>query len=364
MYQRQGKAAFKKDLNNIRDLCHAIGNPQNKLRCVHVAGTNGKGSTVHILSAILQKAGYQVGVYTSPHYADFRERIKINTQYIPTSFVTQFVQENTQHIQKIQPSFFEITVAMAFQYFASQHIDIALIETGLGGRLDSTNIILPILSIITNIGMDHMDMLGDSIEAIAAEKAGIIKSKTPVLIGQDQPETSAVFRQHCMAKNAPLYYADKWVHIQSTTRSASFSELGIDFLFGPLKGKWTTESDLIAEYQIQNIQTSIVALSLLQQNGFNISKLNVSDGLASVKKTAGMIGRWDVRQVDPLVIFDSAHNEDGIYQLVTQLTNYTYDQIHFVYGTVDDKKLERILEQLLKMPNITCAKLIYLEEKK
>ncbi len=356
MYQRQGKNAFKKDLTNIYKLCKQLDNPQNKLKCVHVAGTNGKGSTVHILSAILQHCGYRVGVYTSPHYADFRERIKINTTYIPASFVTQFVEDNSEQIEQIEPSFFEITVAMAFQYFADQSVDIALIETGLGGRLDSTNIISPIVSIITNIGMDHMDMLGDTIAQIAYEKAGIIKPKIPAIIGTDQNEAMPVFRKKCLNVGSPLFVADRWVSIKSEKNSTTQQNIDIQLHFGSLKGCYQFTTDMTATYQLDNIRTSLASLPHLQRAGFPISMDGIERGLENVKKTSGLLGRWDIRQIDPIVIYDSAHNEDGIQQLLAQLSQYTFDQIHFIYGTVLDKDVSSILKLLPSKANYYLCK--------
>ncbi|MEO7306785.1 MAG: folylpolyglutamate synthase/dihydrofolate synthase family protein [Ferruginibacter sp.] len=354
MYSRIGAAAYKEDLHNTIALCQAIGDPHTKFKSIHIAGTNGKGSTSHMLAAILQQAGYKTGLYTSPHLKDFRERIKINGEMISQEFVVDFVERTRTISEQIKPSFFELTVAMAFEYFEKQQVDIAVIETGLGGRLDSTNIITPILSIITNIGYDHMDILGDTLEKIAIEKAGIIKSNIPVVIGEYLPETKDIFLDKAKHAGAPIYFAqDEYVvsninySMQLLSCDITNTEHGITESF---------ELDLNGLYQTKNIRTVLCAEGILMKQGFNIKNEAEKQALKSVKKLTGLYGRWDVISDAPTIILDVAHNEDGIKQLLHQLSMVRSQSpvgrpssaLHFVMGLVKDKDAIKLLSLLPK----------------
>lgn len=354
MFSRVGAIAYKEDLHNTIALCNEIGNPQNSFKSIHIAGTNGKGSTSHMLAAILQQAGYKTGLYTSPHLKDFRERIKINGQMITEDFVIDFVQRTKQISDQIQPSFFELTVAMAFDYFAHEKIDIAVIETGLGGRLDSTNIITPILSIITNIGYDHMNILGDTLEKIAVEKAGIIKKDIPVVVGEYLPETKNIFIDKACKEHAPLYFAQEEYSIgqtQSTTSSLHVELKNIEH-----KQKSSFVLDLNGLYQTKNIRTVICAIKILQQTGYVIKDEALRSALSNVKKLTGLHGRWDVIEQNPTLVLDVAHNEDGIKQVLMQVEQWGTDdrrqttddghKIHFVIGMVKDKEVSKVLALL------------------
>ena len=316
MYQRTGAAAYKKDIGNIIKACNFLNNPQEKFKSIHIAGTNGKGSTAHLLSSVLQEAGYKTGLYTSPHLIDFRERIKINGKKISEEHVIDFVNSNKENFETINMSFFEYTVAMAFYEFEKEKVDIAIIETGLGGRLDSTNIVNPLLSIITNIGYDHMNLLGDSLEEIAFEKAGIIKENTPVLIGKKQQEIDHVFKNQANKKNASLTYAKRFDN--------QFSEE-------------------IPDYQKENINTVISAIDVLN---WNISNEEINSGIKNVKINTGLRGRWEVLSTKPKIVCDTGHNIDGINQVINHLEKIKYGKLHFVFGTVNDKKLDSILNIL------------------
>lgn len=325
MFQRVGAAAYRSDLTNITELCLLLGNPERDLKCIHIAGTNGKGSVTHILASILQEQGYRVGVFVSPHYKDYRERIKINGQYINKRFVSHFVEKNQARFKHINASFFEITTAMAFAYFKHQRVDFAIIETGMGGRLDSTNIITPLLSVITNISYDHQQFLGDTLEKIAAEKAGIIKPHVPVVIGETQRETRPVFIRIAKTNASKIYFADK---VSSPP----------DF-----------NSDLQGIYQKKNISTALMAVTILQQAGsIRVSKKSIQNGLKNVVKNTAFLGRWMVIDQQPLTVLDSAHNEGGLRELKKQLSNISMKQLHFVYGTVGDKDITKNLSLLPK----------------
>lgn len=318
MYQNQGKAAYKADIGNIVDACKKLDQPQLKFPSVHIAGTNGKGSSSHMLASVLQEAGYKVGLYTSPHLKDFRERIRINGQMISQNEVIAFVDQNKSLFSDLGASFFEMTVAMSFDYFAKQKVDIAIIETGLGGRLDSTNIINPLVSVITNISMDHSNLLGNTIEAIAEEKAGIIKSNTPVIIGKKQKEISSIFESIASSKNAKLVQ----------TKS------------------YTYDCDLKGNYQKENINTSVETIIQLKKLGWNVSEKNIIVGLKNVVANTQLQGRWQILKSDPLVICDTGHNIEGIKQIVEQLKSINYQKLHFVIGFVQDKNIEDILDLL------------------
>ncbi|MCE7995474.1 MAG: bifunctional folylpolyglutamate synthase/dihydrofolate synthase [Roseivirga sp.] len=321
MYQRVGKSAFKKDLTNTLRLCEALGNPQRRFKSIHVAGTNGKGSSSHMLASVMQEAGYKTGLYTSPHLKNFTERIKVNGKEISESGVVGFVVNNKAAIEEIKPSFFEMTVAMAFDYFARQEVDIAIIEVGLGGRLDSTNIISPEIALITNIGMDHTDMLGDTLEAIAFEKAGIIKPHIPVVIGETHPVTADVFTRIATERKAPLTFADQGTRNQYTL-------------------------DLKGNYQQKNLPGVLEVINKLQEAGWHIADSTVTRGLSSVISNTGLKGRWQQLSINPLTICDTGHNKEGIQLLIDQMNTLTYDQLYLVMGFVNDKNVGEVLRLL------------------
>lgn len=346
MFHRQGKSAYKKDLTNVRLLCNALGNPENNFRSIHIAGTNGKGSVSHMLSAVLQKHGYKTGLYISPHYIDYRERIKVNGEYISKNYVRHFIEKNRSLLDEIQPSFFEMTVALAFHYFSDQGVDLAVIETGLGGRLDSTNILHPILSIITNISWDHADMLGDSFEKIAIEKAGIIKNHTPALIGRIQNETLPVFQKNAAEKHAPLFTAEQLI----PSFHCDQGPLGLAKVqYNAPMGSGEFQPGLTGIYQEENIRTALAACALLQQAcKLPLKSSSIHEALSQVVTLTRIMGRWQILQNQPLLICESAHNEDGIAHLMRQIENIPFLQLHLVCGFVKDKDLARILNQFPK----------------
>ncbi|HAI85308.1 MAG TPA: dihydrofolate synthase [Chitinophagaceae bacterium] len=343
MFGRVGAAAYKKDITNTIALCNAIGNPQEALTCIHVAGTNGKGSTSHMLASVLQSAGYKVGLYTSPHLKDFRERIKINGTPCGKSFIATFVSNIQATASAIRPSFFEVTVAMAFAYFKQEQVDVAIIETGLGGRLDSTNIIKPIISVITNIGWDHMQLLGNTLPAIASEKAGIIKQQTPIVIGTTNALTAPVFEAKALTERAPLFFADQlwelhdW-HYTAHTLQVTISRKGMYH-----DDRHTYNLDLSGLYQKQNVLTVAEALYQLQILGWPITQQHIQHGLQHVKQQTGLYGRWQVLKQSPMLIADVGHNVDGMEQIVQQLALLTYRRLHIVTGMVHDKDVDAVL---------------------
>lgn len=343
MFTRIGKAAIKKDLNNTLAFCKALQNPHQKFKSIHIAGTNGKGSTSHMLAAILQTQGYKTGLYTSPHLLDFRERIRINGKPVSKEFVIEFVQNNLKNIETIKPSFFECTVAMAFDYFAREAVDVAVIETGLGGRLDSTNVITPQVSIITNIGFDHMDLLGDTLDKIAFEKAGIIKPNVPVIIGEYVDETKPVFLQKAESVNAPIVFAQDIVKINEFNLTAEGCNISIQTHEDEYKN---IHCDLGGIYQKQNISTVVVATEIIQKTGFPVSKQAIYNGLKQTKKITGLMGRWQILKQQPLTVCDVAHNIDGIAQIVKQLNQISYENLHIVFGMVKDKDITNVLNLL------------------
>ena len=319
MYQNQGKSAYKKDLFNTLKLADYLNNPHLKFKSIHVAGTNGKGSTSHMLASVLQEAGYKVGLYTSPHLKDFRERIKINGKEISKQFVIGFIKRNKTFFDSNSLSFFEMTVGMAFDYFAFKNVDIAIIEVGLGGRLDSTNIITPEISVITNIGLEHTQFLGDTLELIAVEKGGIIKPNVPVVIGETQKETKPVFVEIARKNNAKIVFAD--AHIKNTI-----------------------ECDLKGNYQKNNIKTALQTIKELKELGYKITEENVSLGFKNVIKNTGLKGRWQVLQADPKIICDTAHNKEGLTLALNQIKQEKFDKLHVVLGFVKEKDIESIIE--------------------
>ena len=341
MFSRMGSAAFKKDLTNTLLLCERLGNPQESFKSIHVAGTNGKGSVSHMLAAIFQTAGYKTGLYTSPHLYDFRERIRVNGTMCDKDFVVDFVRRMKPAMEEIEPSFFEITVAMAFDYFAQQNVEVAIVEVGLGGRLDSTNVITPELSIITNIGWDHMNLLGNTLEEIAGEKAGIIKTNTPVVIGEKKEETELVFRRVAADRQAPIYFAednfsviDYMLQVDSIQLSVSDHKSRISIY----------QLDLPGIYQTRNILTVLQAIELLPK--WKINHLEITTALRNVKNLTGLRGRWEVIHERPAVVLEVAHNKDGIEQMLLHLQKLRYESLHIILGIVKDKEPSQILELL------------------
>ena len=327
MYHRIGAAAYKADIQPTIDMMEALGNPELKFKSIHVAGTNGKGSVSHFLASILQEAGYKVGLYTSPHLVDFRERIRINGEMIPQQEVVDFVERNRQLFADLKLSFFEMTVGMAFDYFAQEKVDIAVVEVGMGGRLDSTNVILPELSVITNIGLDHTQFLGDTLEKIAVEKAGIIKEGVPVVVGETQPETEPVFRRIAIERFAPITFADQHYVVDDISR-------------------YTEE--LTGEYQKKNIATVLEAVEVLNNSSqFSISNSQLQRGLSRVVTNTHLHGRWQTIGTEPLTICETAHNEPGIRAMMDKLKNMDFKRLHLVYGCVNDKDFRSILHLLV-----------------
>lgn len=353
MFSRIGVAAYKKDLSNTIQLCKHLDHPEKKFRSIHIAGTNGKGSVSHMLAAVLQSAGFKTGLYTSPHLKDFRERIKVNGEMIPEEYVIDFTQKIKPLIEETDPSFFEITVAMAFDYFARQQVDIAVIEVGLGGRLDSTNIITPELSVITNIGWDHMNILGDTLQKIAFEKAGIIKPGVPVVVGEILPETSDVFEKVAAEKNAPLYLATShrsiagwnWGKTQKQYPCGSY-ELMVEVAEKNKPDHKHYCLDLPGIYQTKNLLTALEAIAVLKQLQFNLPDSAIQTGLQHTKKLTGLHGRWETIQEHPKIVLDVGHNEDGMRQIVQQLELTSYHELHIILGLVKDKEVDNILSLL------------------
>lgn len=323
MYQRQGKSAYKADLSNTHLLIHHLTNPHLNFKSIHVAGTNGKGSTSHMIASVLQEAGYKVGLYTSPHLKDFRERIKINGQVVSKQFVIGFIKRNKTFFEANQLSFFEMTVGMAFEHFSKEKVDIAVIEVGLGGRLDSTNVITPEVSVITNIGLDHTQFLGNTLQQIATEKGGIIKPEIPVVIGETQTDTKDVFKKLAKLHNSKIVFADKEVEV-------------------------AFESDLQGTYQSKNIKTAIQAIKELQLQDYTITNSNLKKGLLNVVKNTGLLGRWQVLNTQPKVVCDTGHNKEGLTYLMKQISEETFQDLHIVFGVVNDKDLNTIINLLPK----------------
>lgn len=323
MYQRQGEAAYKKDLSNTLLLVNRIGNPQKNFKSIHIAGTNGKGSCSHMLASVLQEAGYKVGLYTSPHLVDFRERIKINGIEISEVKIVDFIAKNKSFFEENYLSFFEMTVGLAFEYFSEENVDFAIVEVGLGGRLDSTNIITPEVCLITNIGLDHTHLLGDTIEKIAFEKGGVIKQSIPIVIGEFQENTISVFSAIAKKMNAPLYIA---------------SEL--------IKDCYT--SDLKGSYQKLNLNSVVQVIQVLKSKGFIIAQKYIELGLSNVVKNTKLLGRWQILSKNPMTICDTAHNREGLTYTMKQLRNEKYENLYMIIGMVNDKNLDSILPLLPK----------------
>tara|TARA_R110002049_G_scaffold18912_4_gene71741 strand:+ start:6060 stop:7367 length:1308 start_codon:yes stop_codon:yes gene_type:complete len=351
MFQRVGASAFKKDLSNTLKLCEHLGNPQNKFKSIHIAGTNGKGSTAHALGSVLQEAGYVTGLYTSPHLKSFRERIKINGIEIPESEIVNFVKAHKDYLLELKPSFFEMTVALSFDYFAKMGIDYAVIETGMGGRFDSTNVITPILSIITNIGFDHEQFLGDSLDKIAFEKAGIIKVKVPVIIGQRQAATTEVFQNKALEKEAPITFADQSIYARFNGYSEDSD--GKNRVVYEIEGTSSfikkVHLDLLGNYQSKNLPGILASINILKSQGLLIDQKQLFAGLANIVANTGLKGRWQTLSTNPLTICDTGHNIDGIQDIVEQLLTLKNDQqLYMVLGMVKDKAHDKVFEKLPK----------------
>jgi len=344
MFSRMGAAAIKSDLVNTRKICSWLNDPQNKFKSIHVAGTNGKGSCSHMIAAILQECGYKTGLYTSPHLKDFRERIRLNGEMISKDFVISFTEKIKPLIEEINPSFFELTVGMAFEYFAEQRVDVAVIETGLGGRLDSTNVIVPELSVITNIGMDHMNILGDTLPLIAAEKAGIIKHKVTAIIGESRDETDEVFLSIAAERHAPIVFADKRFYASDWQHNNGFLETNI--VNAHDQSRVSYQLDLPGYYQLKNLVTVSETIHQLRAKKFELPQEKVARALKQVKKLTGLHGRWEVIHQHPQVVLDVAHNEDGMKQLVNQIELSDYRQLHIIIGMVKDKEIDKVLALL------------------
>ncbi len=344
MYQRVGAAAYKADLSNTVRLLKLLEHPENHFPAIHIAGTNGKGSVSHMIAAVLQTAGYKTALYTSPHLRDFRERIRINGELIPEEKVVGFIEKYKEDFEAMQLSFFEMTVGMAFDYFASEKVDIAVIETGMGGRLDSTNLVHPVLSVITNIGYDHMQFLGDTLPKIAAEKAGIIKSGVPVIIGETQPEVKEVFTEKAAEQGTSVHFADQLFEARRIQQESQMSQR-----FDIWKADQIYYEDLalplLGHYQQMNLVTAVCALDMIRDR-FKWSDNDLWHGMENVVQLTGLKGRWQVLGRMPLCVADTGHNAAGIRQNMMQLSQLRYEKLHIVLGVVNDKKLDDILQLL------------------
>jgi len=339
VFHQVGSSAYKPGLDNTIQLLNGLNNPQSQYRTIHIAGTNGKGSVSHFLAAVLQQAGYKVGLYTSPHLYDFGERIRVNGKMIAQQYVVDFVEQNKNIFNEIEPSFFEATMAMAFDYFAFCKVDVAIIEVGLGGRLDSTNIIQPELSVITNISFDHVGFLGDTLEKIAYEKAGIIKPNTPVVIGETLPETRPVFELKAVQEKAPVYFAEE--NFAVTFKAFTEGKMVVETSDGK-----TLNIGLSGIYQLKNIATTLAAIEQLRKLNFDISEAAMSDGLENVVEITGLQGRWQELQKSPIVVCDTGHNVGGIELVVKQLKQQQYKTLRIVIGMVNDKDISAVLALL------------------
>jgi len=349
MFHRVGASAYKANIDNTVALCNLLNNPQNSFKSLHVAGTNGKGSVSHMLASILQTAGFRTGLYTSPHLKDFRERIRVNGKMIERSYVTRFIGDYQQESEKINPSFFELTVGMAFSYFREQKVDIAIVEVGLGGRLDSTNIITPLLSVITNVSFDHMQFLGDTLEKIAAEKAGIIKPGIPVVIGETQYETKDVFREKALSVNSEILFADQDFSIHNSILQGGKTNMRVMDIYRDSRLFLNQlRTPLTGIYQLKNTVTVLGACMKLNQMGIDISKPIFRTGIKNVVKNTEFSGRWQILDHTPLTICDTGHNEGGLREVMHQITTTPHAHLHFVFGVVNDKYLPPILDLLPK----------------
>lgn len=343
MFSKLGDSAIKKDLTNTLKLCEFLGNPQDQFKSIHIAGTNGKGSSSNMLAAILQTSGYKTGLYTSPHLLDFRERIRINGDMIPEDKVVEFVNRNKDFIEELKPSFFEVTVAMAFLHFAEQNVDIAVIETGLGGRLDSTNIIHPILSIITNISLDHTSILGNTLEAIAYEKAGIIKKNTPVVISEKAEATSPVFLDKAASTQSKIIFAsDQW-EIKTLNKAEDGLLLQASKLSNNPDSSLEIQLDLPGVYQTKNIKGVLSSIDELRLQGYTISEHDLLYALNHVKELTGLRARWQTLAHNPLIICDTGHNEAGWEEVLLNINQTQFKNLHMVVGIMRDKNSDKLL---------------------
>lgn len=346
MFTRDGASAIKKNLDNTLIFCEALDNPHRKFKSIHVAGTNGKGSTSHTLASVLTASGYKTGLYTSPHLVDFRERIRVDGKMIEKEDVITFVNSNRMLIEEIQPSFFEVTVALAFDYFAKMKVDIAIIEVGLGGRLDSTNIIQPELCVITNIGMDHMNLLGDTLEAIATEKAGIIKKNVPVVVSERDDRIAHVFEQTAASQSAPLRFAATELAVLDSVQTVQGLSVNVKNYQTNVVGQWILE--LTGLYQLKNLLGVLVAVDELKKQNWQITDESLQQGLLQVVERTGLQGRWQTLSQNPWIICDTGHNEDGMREVIMNLNQQNYQRLHIVIGAMRDKDLSHILPQLPK----------------
>ena len=344
MYQRVGSAAYKANLDNTIALLNHLDNPQKKFRSIHIAGTNGKGSVSHCLASIFQEAGYKTGLYTSPHLTDFRERIRINGAMIEKSYVAKFIEKNKAFLNRLKPSFFEMSVGLCFQYFADRKIDVAVVETGMGGRLDSTNVIDSELSVITNIGFDHTMFLGDTLEKIAIEKAGIIKPGVPVVIGETQPETKKVFIDAAKKNKSKIVFADKEIYAE--TDSHTLIPPSLTLRVGIDGTEHLIASQLAGTYQVKNLKTVLAASLRLREAGFKLHVAHIRNGISKVIQNTGLRGRWMVFGSRPAVIMDTGHNADGLNSITQMLKSLSYSTLHMVIGMVDDKDHTAMLKLL------------------
>ena len=350
-FTRIGKAAYKANLDNTIVLSESLGNPHLEFKSVHIAGTNGKGSSSHFIASIFQEAGYKTGLFTSPHLKDFRERIRVNGKPISKNRVVRFVEENKELFASLKPSFFEMNVALAFSYFAQQKVDIAIIETGLGGRLDSTNIITPELSLITNISFDHRDLLGDTLAKIAYEKAGIIKKQVPIIIGEHAFETDSVFIEKASQLSSNISFAEDEVEWKKFSQHTIDSRMHLQINGLIQKKNILLNSPLSGHYQLKNLKGVIASIEKLISLGWNITDENIRQGIANVIKNTGLKGRWDILQTQPLVVADTGHNEAGIKEILEQIRLVTFEKLHVVWGMVNDKEISTILSM---MPKDAC----------
>ena len=350
-FTRIGKAAYKANLDNTIALSESLGNPHLDFKSVHIAGTNGKGSSSHLIASIFQEAGYKTGLFTSPHLKDFRERIRVNGKPISKQRVVRFVEENKELFGTLKPSFFEMNVALACSYFAQQKVDIAIIETGLGGRLDSTNIITPELCLITNISFDHRDLLGDTLAKIAYEKAGIIKKQVPIIIGEHASETDSVFIEKAGQLSSNIYFAEDEVEWKKISQHTIDSRMHLQITGSINKKEIQLNSPLSGHYQLKNLKGVLASIEKLRSLGWNITDENIRQGIANVIKNTGLKGRWDILQTQPLVVADTGHNEAGIKEILEQIRLVTFEKLHVVWGMVNDKEISTILSM---MPKDAC----------
>ncbi len=347
MFHRIGPAAYKANLDNTLALAEYLGNPHAKFKSIHIAGTNGKGSVANMLASVFQEAGYKTGLCTSPHLKDFRERFRINGNKIPEQFITDFVNQHKDFFQSLKPSFFELTIAMTFDYFAREQVDIAIMETGLGGRLDSTNIITPEVSVITNVGLDHTNLLGDTVEAIAWEKAGIIKTGIPAVIGKSRPEVVGVFERKAREVGTDIFLVEQNYHIESSSLKNREDQPLLQLAIHSKGSTRIVESALTGTYQHENILTAVAAVDMINREGsFHLPENALKAGLKNVIRNTGIAGRWQILERKPLVICDTGHNADGIRSIMENIGQTPHRYLHFVLGMMNDKDISGILQLL------------------